>query len=122
LLGVYIFIYQLTTNYSRRKQMKNIINHLSILGHKVRDRVTGFNGVATSVCFDLYGCIQVTVNPGMDPNGKLSDSAWFDIGRLEIFGDKVMPMPAFINDDLEIAAGNKGPSEKPKNERNVSRA
>lgn len=44
--------------------------YLDILGHKVSDKVTGFNGVAVSVSFDLYGCIQVVVNPGLSSDGK----------------------------------------------------
>jgi hypothetical protein len=32
--------------------------YLDILGFKVRDMVTGFVGVAGSVCFDLYGCVM----------------------------------------------------------------
>ncbi len=30
----------------------NVQKHLSILGYRARDRVTGFEGVVTSVCFD----------------------------------------------------------------------
>ena len=40
--------------------------HFKVLGYRVKDKVTGYTGVATSVCFDLYGCVQVTVNPGLD--------------------------------------------------------
>jgi hypothetical protein len=43
--------------------MTKIEQHLTILGKPVRDRVTKMSGIATSVCFDLYGCIQVCVNP-----------------------------------------------------------
>jgi hypothetical protein len=83
--------------------MKNIAKHLSILGHLVTDKVIKFSGVATSVSFDLYGCIQVLVHPGIDNEGKLRDPLWFDIARLEITGDRVMPAPNFINDQTSIA-------------------
>jgi hypothetical protein len=34
---------------------------LKLLGTKVRDVVTGFVGIVTSVSFDLYGCVQAVV-------------------------------------------------------------
>jgi len=91
--------------------MINVKKHLDILGRKVKCRVTGFSGVATSVGFDLYGCIQVIVNPGTDKDGKPMESHWFDIGRLEVKGDPVMRTPNF--EFGPQAEGLKGPAEKP---------
>ncbi len=86
--------------------------HLELLGFRVKDRVTGFEGVVSSVCFDLYGCIQAVVNPGLDKDGKPRDSHYFDIGRLEATSDDpVMQAPDFEN--INVAAGQKGPAEKP---------
>jgi hypothetical protein len=54
------------------------------LGYEVRDRVTGFAGVADSVCFDLYGCVQVSITPKCDDKDKERKSGyWFDVKRLE---------------------------------------
>ena len=39
------------------------MNELKLLGLKVKDKVTGFTGIITSVSFDLYGCIQVIITP-----------------------------------------------------------
>jgi hypothetical protein len=90
-----------------------IKKHLSLLGLKVKDKVTGFTGIVTSVSFDLYGCIQAIVNPGMDKDGKQKDSHYFDINRLEIKSNKpVMDVPNF--DYGAIANGEKGPAEKPR--------
>ena len=50
--------------------MINLHKHLDLLGMQVRDQVTGYSGVVTSVCFDLYGCIQAVVHPGTDKDGK----------------------------------------------------
>lgn len=71
-------------------------NYLAILGYKVRDAVTGQEGIATTVGFDLYGCVQVIVNPGNDKDGKPKDMQWFDHKRLTIL-DKtpVMAQPTF---------------------------
>ncbi|HCF1829040.1 hypothetical protein KUU78_06790 [Pseudomonas aeruginosa] len=66
----------------------NVQKHLSILGYRARDRVTGFEGVVTSVCFDLYGCIQVVLNPGIRDDGKIGEQLWFDINRLIVAENK----------------------------------
>ena len=86
--------------------------HLSILGKKVRDRVTGMEGIATSVCFDLYGCVQTIINPGTDKDGKVRDQLWFDINRLLVLDNTpVMAPPAF---DAKLRPdGPIGPAEKP---------
>lgn len=70
---------------------------LEILGVPVRDKVSGYTGVAASVCFDLYGCIQVVVTPRQDsPDKGYHSGSWFDIVRLEPTGaDRVMPVPTF---------------------------
>lgn len=71
--------------------------YLKILGLNVRDRVSGTAGVATSVSFDLYGCVQVIVNPDRDKDGKLPDPMWFDHKRLEVMSNTpVMPQPDFV--------------------------
>lgn len=86
--------------------MNAIEKHLSILGKPVRDRVIKIEGIATSVSFDLYGCVQVVVNRGVDKEGKLIEPMWFDIARLEILSEvPVMDPPEF--------AGDRGPAEKP---------
>lgn len=90
----------------------NVNNHLSMLGLKVRDRVSGYTGTITSVGFDLYGCIQAVVHPGIDKEGKLGDPCWFDIARLEVTDKKpVMALPNF--EFGPVSEGQKGPSEKP---------
>jgi len=92
--------------------MTNVEKHLARLGLKVRDRVTGMEGVVTGVNFDLYGCIQAILHPGMDKEGKVRDTLWFDIARLETIDEKpVMGRPDF--DAGPVAEGLKGPGEKP---------
>jgi hypothetical protein len=68
------------------------------LGMKVKDKVLGVTGVVTSVCFDLYGCVQADVHPGVDKVGKALESrGWFDVSRLEITSSKrVMALPDFV--------------------------
>ncbi len=97
--------------------MNLVQSHLAKLGFKVRDRVTGIEGIVTSVGFDLYGCVQVIINPGIDKDGKIRDGLWLDIARLEILSKKpVMQPPDFVTDG-PVAEGLKGPAEKPANHR-----
>ena len=92
--------------------MDNVKKHLSYLGLKVRDRVSGLAGVVTSVTFDLYGRVQTLVHTGVDKEGKLREQVWFDIARLDIVSiAPAMQQPDFVSGP--VADGLKGPSEKP---------
>jgi len=69
--------------------------HFKLLGVQVRDRVTGFVGVVTSISFDLFGCVQAIVTPGA-AGEKLESSHWFDTKRLIALNDvPVMELPTF---------------------------
>ena len=87
--------------------------HLDLLGHKCVDRVTGLSGVITSVTFDLYGCIQALVSPGIkEGEVKPAESWWLDVTRLDITSDA----PVMVQPDFElgyVAEGRKGPADKP---------
>ena len=92
--------------------------HLDLLGKTVKCRVSNFEGVVTSISFDLYGCIQIAVNPPVDKDGKLPDGRWMDINRVDITDDKrKMAMPAFSSKPAEFGATPEahthGPAEKP---------
>jgi len=92
--------------------MKAMKKHLKVLGMLGRDKVTGVVGVVTSISFDLFGCIQVVLQPQVGENGKCEDGRWFDIGRVGITNaEPVMPTPDF--DQGSVAEGKKGPAEKP---------
>jgi hypothetical protein len=70
--------------------------HLKLLGCKVCDTVTGFAGVVSSISFDLYGCVQAVVTPGIDKDGKFVDGRWFDTKRLIVVDPTpVMEVPKF---------------------------
>jgi hypothetical protein len=86
--------------------------HMSLLGKKVSDKVSGVKGVVTSIGFDLYGCVQAIVHRAIDSDGKPGESLWFDVGRLKVLDDTpVMEVPNF--DYGPVAEGRKGPAEKP---------
>ena len=88
-----------------------IEKHMQLLGMIVKDKVTNFEGVVTSVSFDLYGCIQAIVCPPAS-GSEIKESRWFDVTRLKVKSKKpVMNLPDF--DAGYIAEGKKGPAEKP---------
>lgn len=90
-----------------------VLKHLSLLGLKAEDKVTGFKGIIASVSFDLYGCVQAIVNPGMDSSGKLGEPYWFDVNRLKILDETpVMDLPNF--EEGPQADGKQGAAEKPR--------
>jgi hypothetical protein len=62
----------------KEKIMKKII-----LGQKVRDKVTGFVGIATCRSMFLSGCDRIGVQP-FAKEGKVPDSHYFDEPLLEI--------------------------------------
>lgn len=80
---------------------------LQMLGRKATDRVTGFEGVISSVSFDLYGCVQALMTPPVR-EGKPGEQFWFDIKRLEL-GDSVMSAPHVAS---RLGEEN-GPADKP---------
>lgn len=92
--------------------MELVKKHLDLLGTRVRDKVTGLQGVVTSISFDLYGCIQAVVHPGMGVDGKVMDQTWFDVSRLAVTGsNQVMERPNFEYGPQ--AEGKQGAAEKP---------
>jgi len=55
-----------------------------MLGKTLKDRITGFQGVATGYVSYLTGCNQVLLAPKVKEDGTLPDSSWFDEQRLEV--------------------------------------
>lgn len=54
------------------------------LGDKVRDSVSGFQGVVVAKTMYLNGCTRVGVQPRIGKDGKHPDSATFDEPQLEL--------------------------------------
>lgn len=85
--------------------------YFELLGKKVRDRITGQEGVASSVSFDLYGCVQVAITPFVDKDGKPGDSYWYDHKRVEVTGGAVMARPTY---ETKKPGQEIGAAEKPR--------
>ena len=98
--------------WKKTEEKTQVKKNLDLLGIPVQDRVTGFKGVVTSVSFDLYGCVQSLVNPGVDRQGKTQEQVWLDVSRLEIRKTKpVMQRPNY--EYGPVAEGKQGAAEKP---------
>lgn len=58
------------------------------LGRKVKCKITGYTGIATSRCVFINGCARITVQPPIDKDGKHPDAMWIDEPSLEYVGDE----------------------------------
>lgn len=96
---------------------KQTTNYLELLGLKVRDRVTGFQGIVESISWDLYGCIQAVVRPPIDDKGAMPEGKWCDVLRLEVLDSaRVMEIPGGFSTygaGPSTSAAPHGPAEKP---------
>ena len=54
------------------------------LGDKVKDVVTGFEGVAMAKIEYITGCVRYEVLPDKLKEGKPMDSVWIDVSQLTI--------------------------------------
>lgn len=64
------------------------------LGDRVKDIVTGYEGVAISFMRCMTGCDQFAVQSGtVNADGKLSDAFWFDRHRLQVVGKAAAVVP-----------------------------
>lgn len=63
-----------------------------VLGSTVTDRITGFSGIATGICRYVSGCVQVSIAPRCGDDGKLPESQWFDVQRLERVGNEFVTL------------------------------
>lgn len=75
------------------------------LGWKVRDQITGFEGIAIARTEWLYGCTRYVIEPNkLDKDGKLPDPHSFDEQRLIVLERS----PKFISPDMTDAAKKPG--------------
>lgn len=67
------------------------------LGDRVRDRLTGFEGIVIAVTEWLYNCRRITVQPtDLDKDGAVAKTESFDEDQLEVIqaGAFVAKVPA----------------------------
>lgn len=87
------------------------------LGDRVRDRITGFEGIVIGITEWLYQCRRPIVQPsGLTTDGKLRDTSSFDEDQLEIieigaFTPKVVVQPPALPAPVKARTG--GPRDVP---------
>lgn len=54
------------------------------LGDEVKDKVSGFQGIAVARHTYLNGCDRISIQPKIDKEGKLPESQSFDEPQLEV--------------------------------------
>lgn len=62
------------------------------LGNKCRDLLTGFVGHAIIWAIPMFGTHRIALEPGLDKEGKLKDSMFFDETRLEVISPDKPPV------------------------------
>jgi len=60
------------------------------LGDKVKDTVSGFEGVAVSRHIYLHGCERISVQPPVDKKGACPEAQTFDEPQLKVLTKKVV--------------------------------
>ena len=77
------------------------------LGSKVRDKITGIEGIVFARTEYLTGCIHVAVQPQkLTSEGKIIDPEWVDETRVDVIGDGVTLNPVSV-------PGTRSPGSKP---------
>lgn len=61
------------------------------LGQKVRDIITGLEGIVTSRTEYLTGCAHIGVQPQQLKDGKMVDPEWIDQTRLVFVDEGIRP-------------------------------
>lgn len=76
------------------------------LGSKVRDKVTGFTGIATARVEYLHGCVQIEIMPPVDKDNKKPDSIYIDEPRLEAIEEKAVNIKSTATGGPDMRASN----------------
>lgn len=63
------------------------------LGQEVKDKVTGFKGIAVAKTTFLQGCRRIVIQPKVNKEGVMSESQSFDEPDLEVIGHGILPKP-----------------------------
>jgi hypothetical protein len=61
---------------------------MDLMGKKVKDKISGFEGIVTGIVDYLTGCKQLLIQPPAK-DGEFKSSIWIDIDRVEVIGDGI---------------------------------
>lgn len=89
------------------------------LGSKVKDKVTGFEGIAIGETRWLHGCLRYTVQPqDRDKDGKIKESNSFDEPQLTVLQG---PEKTKVTETPRAARMTGGPAPEPARRKDVAR-
>ena len=74
------------------------------LGCTYKDKITGFKGVCTGLCYYISGCNQALLAPKVDKDGKKSDGDWFDFQRCVLIKSKKVTLDNSETPGCDISA------------------
>lgn len=89
------------------------------LGDQVKDRVTGYEGIAVGRTTFLNGCDRIGIQPKVGADGKIPDTVWFDEPQVAIVQSGVVqvkrrdtggPCPSTPQRGKDYSSDRKNPS------------
>ena len=89
--------------FSRKNKEGEQMRRLEI-GAIVRDKITGFVGMATAKTSYITGCDRYYLTPTVDKDGKCPDGKYFDEGTLEVIENGLYPEDCQTKIEYESAA------------------
>lgn len=78
------------------------------LGDEVRDKISGFTGIATARLEYLNGCVRWQVTTQILHDSKPIDGQYFDEEQLEVVKDAAHVGIGFTKKERELAMGGSG--------------
>lgn len=76
------------------------------LGVKLKDKITGHEGIAVGVLIYINGCIQFGLKGQLDKDGKMPETHWIDQSQLEQTGEGIFVEPKQIGCDRDLGPAN----------------
>jgi len=90
--------------------------HKFTLGQRVRDRVTGFEGIVTTRVEHLNGCVQYLVKPHVvekdDEASKMPDGHYIDDVQLAYVDEGIVESVGHFHTRLAVEQATGGPSHR----------
>lgn len=79
------------------------------LGDKVRDVVSGLEGIATARCLYLNGCDHIGIQPPAK-DGKIPPIQWVDVPQVEVVPVRSKSLPRYSSGRVGSGSSRGGPS------------
>lgn len=85
-----------------------------VLGQKVKDKVSGYTGIAVAKTDFLNGCCRISVQAPVGKDGKVPDQEWFDNQQIQVITKRP------ILEQKKLKTGGPGTNKTPQMGRSVS--